>query len=135
MQLGFVSLMIALLAAAGLYTMKDQVQRLERELRGLEAAIAAERGHLDRLRAEWATLNHPGRLARLARAHLDMRPAEPRQIVEIAEIPFRVDLDLDQRDLRAVLPSGVEVPLRLKPPALLALAPATEGRGSGSQAR
>ena len=121
MKLGFASLAIALLAACGLYLLKDQVQRRERELQRLESAIAAERGALSRLRAEWAMLNQPGRIARLARDHLALQPAQPGQIVPIEAIPLRADLELGKRRLTALLPSGVEVPLRLKPPELMSL--------------
>jgi len=120
-RLGLVSLLLALLAASGLYTMKDQVQRREAELRGLQVAIAAERATLGRLRAEWALLNQPGRLARLSAAYLHLQPAQPGQIVAITDVPLRADLELEQRPLTALLPSGVEIPLRLKPPERLTL--------------
>ena len=110
MKLGIIGLALALLAAAGLYTMKDQVQHRERELRGLHVAISAERLVLDRLRAEWAMLNQPGRIARLAAAYLELQPARPGQIV------------------------GVDVPLRLKPAARLS-APAVGPQQTRSGAR
>jgi hypothetical protein len=115
MKLGIVGLALALLAAVGLYTMKDQVQHRERELRGLHVAITAERLALDRLRAEWAMLNQPGRIARLAAAYLELQPARPAQIVGLEAIPLRADLERGDRQLIARLPSGVDVPLRLKP--------------------
>jgi len=140
-RLGLVSLLLALLAASGLYTMKDQVQRREAELRGLQVAIAAERATLGRLRAEWAMLNQPGRIARLAAAYLELQPASPNQIVAIEDIPLRRDLELAERRLMARLPSGGEVPLRLKPaerlawPALLGVAPAAGRQHARSGAR
>jgi hypothetical protein len=60
-------------------------------------------------------LEQPGRLARMAAEHLDLRPAQPTQIMAIADVPRRADLGVDQRVLRVVLPSGAEVDLRLKP--------------------
>jgi cell division protein FtsL len=121
MRVGVLSLAIALLAAFGLFILKDQVQRREDELHGLQVAIAAERAALNRLRAEWAMLNQPSRIARLAADHLELQPAQPGQIVAIEAIPLRADLELGNRQLTAMLPSGVEVPLRLKPPQLLSL--------------
>lgn len=121
MRLALISLALALLAASGLYTLKDRVQRREAELRGLEVAIAAEHAALGRLRAEWAMLNQPGRVARLAAAYLELQPALPNQIVRIDDIPLRLDLELAKRRLTARLPSGAEVPLRLKPAERLAL--------------
>jgi hypothetical protein len=106
--------------------MKDQVQRREAELRGLEVAIAAERAALGRLRAEWAMLNQPSRIARLAAAYLELQPALPGQIVTVEDIPLRLDLELAERRLMARLPSGGEVPLRLKPAERLVL-PALQG--------
>jgi len=114
-RLGVSGVVIALVAACGLYVMKDRVNRLEGELRRHHALVAAEQARLHRLRAEWAMLEQPGRLARMAAEHLDLRPAQPTQIMAIADVPRRADLGVDQRILRVVLPSGAEVDLRLKP--------------------
>jgi hypothetical protein len=114
-RLGLSGLLIALVAASGLYVIKDRVSRLDNELRRQRALVVAEQGRLHRLRAEWAILEQPSRLARLATEHLDLRPARPTQIMTIADLPLRTDLGTDRRDLRVVLPSGAEVDLRLKP--------------------
>lgn len=134
MRLGLASLMLALLAACGLYLLKDQVQRRERELLRVQSAIMAERIALSRLRAEWAMLNQPGRIARLARAHLALQPAQPGQITSIESIPLRADLELGKLRLTALLPSGGEVPLRLKPPELLSLPALSNLPGAGRAA-
>lgn len=120
-RLGIASLALALVAACGLYLLKDQVQRREHELRSVQSAITVERAALARLRAEWALLNQPGRIARLARAHLALQPAQPGQIATIEAIPLRSEIELGRLRLTALLPSGGEVPLRLKPPELLSL--------------
>ena len=73
--------------------MKDRVNRLEGELRHQQALIAVEQSRLHRLRAEWAMLEQPGRIARLAAAHLQLRPAQPTQIMTIADLPRRGDLE------------------------------------------
>jgi cell division protein FtsL len=114
-RLALGGLVIALVAACGLYVMKDRVNRLEGELRRQQAMIAAEQTRLHRLRAEWAMLEQPGRIARLAAAHLDLRPAHPTQIMTIADLPRRADLQVAEGQRRALLPSGGEVILRLKP--------------------
>ena len=114
-RLGVSGLVIALVAACGLYVMKDRVNRLEGELGRHHALVTAEQARLHRLRAEWAMLEQPGRLARMAAEHLDLRPAQPTQIMAIADVPRRADLGVDQRILRVLLPSGAEVDLRLKP--------------------
>ena len=114
-RLALGGLAIALVAACGLYIMKERVNRLEGELRRQEAIIVAEQSRLHRLRAEWAMLEQPGRIARLAAAHLELRPAQPTQIMTIADVPRRADLQVAERELRALLPSGAEVALRFKP--------------------
>lgn len=119
-KLGLASLSIAVLAACALFAMKDQVRRLERELRDLQETIREEAVAIDRLETEWAILNQPGRIARLASAHLGLQPAQPGQIVRIEDIPLRSELELGRRSLQVVLPSGEPTSLRLKPrPSLL----------------
>ena len=92
-RLSFLSLMIAVLAACGVYAFKGQVQSFENDLRRVERAIDRERLEITRLRAEWATLSDPARLARLAKAHLPLEAPSPRQIARIDDIPLRSDLD------------------------------------------
>jgi cell division protein FtsL len=114
-KLSLGGLAVALLAACGLYVMKDRVSRSERELARQQTLVAAEQGQLHRLRAEWAMLERPSRIARLAAEHLDLAPAHPRQIMTVVDLPRRDELEFAERQLRALLPSGVEVDLRLKP--------------------
>jgi cell division protein FtsL len=129
-KLGLASLAIAVLAACALFAMKDQVRRLEGELRALHEALHDEAVAIDRLETEWAVLNQPGRLARLASTHLGLQPAQPAQIVQIDDIPLRSELALGGRSLQVVLPSGEETSLRLKPRARLLDLP-----GLGGEAR
>jgi cell division protein FtsL len=114
-RLALGGLLLALVAACGLYIMKDRVSRLDGELRRQQAMIAAEQTRLHRLRAEWAMLEEPGRIARLAAAHLQLRPAHPTQIMSIDDLPRRAELLVAERQLPALLPSGAEVVLRFKP--------------------
>jgi cell division protein FtsL len=114
-RLALGGLVIALVGACGLYIMKDRVNRLEGELRRQQAMIAAEQTRLHRLRAEWAMLEQPGRLARLAAAHLGLQPAHPTQIMAIDDLPRRAELQVADRSLPALLPSGAGVVLRFKP--------------------
>ena len=115
MKLGLASLSIAVLAACALFAMKDQVRRLEGELHDLQEAVRDEGGAIARLKTEWAILNHPGRIARLAAAHVGLQPAQPGQIVQIDDVPLRRELALGSRSLQVVLPSGEATSLRLKP--------------------
>lgn len=113
--LGMMALVLAVIAACALYALKDQVQRLEGELHRARAAVGVEKTALDRLRTEWTVLTRPGRLERLAQRHLGLVPAQPGQIVRIADVPYRLDLELGKREWQAALPSGASVPLRFKP--------------------
>lgn len=93
LKLGLLSLTIAVLAACGVYGLKNRVQILEKELVRIERLIDREQVEVKRLEAEWATLTHPERLARLAETHLGLRPAAPEQIMAIADIPTRQGVD------------------------------------------
>ncbi|MGI9420654.1 MAG: cell division protein FtsL [Geminicoccaceae bacterium] len=89
LKLGLFGLTVAILAACGVYGLKNRVQDLEKELVRVEHKIEAEQIKIKRLGAEWATLSHPERLARLAETHLGLKPATPLQIATIADMPLR----------------------------------------------
>lgn len=101
LKLSVASLLIAVLAACGVYAFKGEAQRLERELRRVEAAIEREHVEIKRLNAEWATLSDPARLSRLAKGHLKLEPATPRQLARIDDIPLRDELN--QEDAPALV--------------------------------
>lgn len=133
-RVGMFGLILALTLACGLYALKDQVQRLELRLLSVRAAVVAEQTALERLRTEWATLNQPSRLARLAKEHLGLVPAEPRQIMAITDIPLRSQMLLSSRSWQAELASGSTVTLRFKPHGSAGLAQvisAAHGRAAG----
>jgi len=127
LKLGLASLSIAVIAACSLFAMKDQVRRLEGELDDLQTAVQDERAAISRLKTEWAILNQPGRLARLASAYAGLQPAKPGQIARIGDIPLRSELELGSRSLQVVLPSGEAASLRLKPRARLLNHPGLSG--------
>lgn len=106
--------LVALLAVGGVYGTKFQAYRFEAEVAELRRAVTAERRRLHALRAEWAYLNRPQRLARLAERHLDLRPATPKEIASLDELA-REHAVARTPPLVAVLPSGEAVSLRLKP--------------------
>lgn len=112
---GMIGALLTVAAAASLFALKDEVQRAEQNLHRLRAAVVAERDRMDRLRTEWAMLTQPGRLARLAQAHLELDPVLPVQIVETADLPLEMELRLAGQTWTAPLPSGAEGLLRLKP--------------------
>lgn len=109
LKFGLLGLTVAILAACGVYGLKNRVQVLEKELVRVERKIEAERIEIKRLRAEWATLSHPERLARLAETHLGLKPATPLQIVTIADMPMRDDLGDKPALVSSLAPSATSL--------------------------
>ena len=84
------ALWLGLVSVAGgaLFHISYQVERLEAERRALAQAIEQERQTIRILRAEWAYLNQPGRLAEMAEAWTGLAPMRPDQLIaSISEIP------------------------------------------------
>lgn len=84
-----VAIVLTGLMSYGLYNMKYEVRRLEAELAGLQHRIAGERDGLQVLRAEWAYLNRPARLQKLAANHLDLAPLTAAQVGLLEDLPKR----------------------------------------------
>jgi hypothetical protein len=79
--------------AAGLYVFqtKEEVARMERDLRELHRTTEAERARTRLLAAEWARLNDQDRLRSLAQTHLrEMQPMEPQQFVRLEDAHRRL---------------------------------------------
>jgi hypothetical protein len=73
---------------SGLYVFqtKEEVGRLERELRQVHRETEEQRARTRLLLAEWARLNDQDRLRALAQAHLrDMHPMEPQQFLRFED--------------------------------------------------
>ncbi|MEE8204189.1 MAG: hypothetical protein V3S95_09520 [Alphaproteobacteria bacterium] len=75
-------LWVAVVAAMafGLFQIKYAVQRLEDEFARLNRDLLASEEAVHVLRAEWAYLNRPERLAKLASRHLALQPMTAQQI-------------------------------------------------------
>ena len=88
------TLVCALLAAGSglyLYQTKHQAQLLDRQIRHVQDTTAALREHAGVLRADYALLNDPQRLADLAATHLpDLKPTQPAQWSTMAELHKRL---------------------------------------------
>jgi hypothetical protein len=84
-------LWLALVALAGfsLFQLKYRVQGQEQELAHLFHQIQNDRDQIQVLRAEWAHLNDPHRLADLARRYLDLAPVAGVQLVRFTALPPR----------------------------------------------
>ncbi len=91
-----VAIILTGLMSYGLYNMKYEVRRLEARLAGLQDNIAVDRADLQVLRAEWAYLNRPARLQRLATRHLDLVPLKAAQVGLLKDLPLK---EFDQKKL------------------------------------
>ncbi|MFN3076910.1 MAG: hypothetical protein ABT940_08540 [Alphaproteobacteria bacterium] len=70
-----------------LFLLKHEVQSLEDDLDRINRSVRTGEESIHVLQAEWAFLNDPPRLRRLAETHLHMTPTLPRQITTIAALP------------------------------------------------
>jgi hypothetical protein len=74
-----------------LYQVKHQAQLVDREIRRIREATGAARERAGVLRAEYALLNDPDRLAQLATAYVpDLKSTQPAQWSSMAEIDRRL---------------------------------------------
>lgn len=79
-----------------LFSVKYQVMDLEEEQKRFVSELDDERRAVHVLRAEWATLNNPGRIRELAQVHLGLVPMLPHQVVGVSgvqAIPARIVID------------------------------------------
>lgn len=85
---------LCMLAAAGslmyLYQAKHAAQVMDREIAGLIKTADQTRERTGLLRAEYAMLNDPERLAQLASAHLQLTPLAPAQFARLADLGSRL---------------------------------------------
>jgi len=117
-------LALVALAGFGLFELKYRVQAQERELSRLVHQIQDDRDHIQVLRAEWAHLNDPHRLADLARRYLDLAPVAGLQIVRFDALPSRPAPVVDNGTADSPDPSAIAllaqlgsvgVPAKVKP--------------------
>lgn len=73
-----------------LYQSKHHAQVLDREIMRTIKQTEATRERTGMLRAEWALLNEPDRLAELAKAHTSLQTLKPTQFVALAELSTRL---------------------------------------------
>ncbi|MEE3626871.1 hypothetical protein UCD39_23310 [Nitrospirillum sp. BR 11752] len=82
-------LCLATVASGILYHTSYRVQEEQEHLASLNRQIAQEQQSIQVLRAEWAYLNDPTRLERLATEHLTLRPTKAEQMVAMAAVPVK----------------------------------------------
>jgi hypothetical protein len=85
---------LTLIAAAGaglyLYQEKHRAQMIDREINRIVHATEQTRDRTGMMRAEWAALNEPDRLAGLAQQHLALQTMGPGQFVTLADLASRL---------------------------------------------
>jgi hypothetical protein len=81
---------LTLIAAAGaglyLYQEKHRAQMMDREINRVVHATEQTRDRVTMVRAEWAVLNEPDRLAGLAAQYLSLQTMTPGQFVQVADL-------------------------------------------------
>ena len=89
---------ICMLLAGGsglyLYQAKHRSQLLDREIARTIKSTEATRERIGAMRAEWALLNEPERLAELSQQHLGLRQLDPKQFVALADLGARLPAPL-----------------------------------------
>lgn len=81
------------LMLVGVYALKYQTVDTANEMRALESAIEAQQNDLSSLRADWAYLNQPSRIAPIIERNLELLELQivsQEQFITIDEIPMRV---------------------------------------------
>lgn len=80
------SFVLAAVTGYGMYQLTYDVVGLEEELGERNRQILARQEAIHVLNAEWAYLNAPGRLQRLADRYLDLRPLSVNQVVPVSAL-------------------------------------------------
>jgi len=93
-RLTFVWILLAGVAAFGLFHVTFAVRDIESKLRTLNRQIGDDRQAIHVLEAEWAYLNQPSRLTELSERHLGMVPLTARQIGEVSGLPTHRPLEI-----------------------------------------
>ena len=93
-----------------LYQSKHHAQVLDREIMRTIKHTEATRERTGMLRAEWALLNEPDRLAELAKAHTALQTLKPTQFVALADLATRLPAPVAPYQARLPLDAEPEEP-------------------------
>jgi cell division protein FtsL len=116
MNLNTAFLALTLLVAYGTYHVKYDAQRNLKQIRTIERQIQEEKDRERVLAADWALLNEPARLQRLAQRHLALAPIEPTQIASVVDLKGRVPvLSASSQEPRPDLEPGLVKQAGLEP--------------------
>lgn len=94
-----------------LYQSKHQAQVLDREIMRTIKQTETTRDRTGMLRAEWALLNEPDRLAELAKAHTSLQTLKPTQFVALADLSARLPGTVAQHQEQLPVESEPEEPV------------------------
>lgn len=125
--------MAALACAVVVFEFKGTVRTIDRQIVSTNREIEQQRWRLQTLRADYAYLTRPERLAMQA-AQLGMVPASTRQMTQVTSIAFDSQVAFAGRALPVTLPGGETVELRFKPTSASYAAGEGEGADQGDVA-
>lgn len=89
----FISLMLFVATAYGLFFIKEKVVYMKSELHEVKKQIKYERNSIHILRAEFAYLSSPKRLAKLNDNYLQLRTTDTKQIVSAFGVEAITEVD------------------------------------------
>jgi len=111
--------LICMVLAAGsglyLYQAKHQAQLLDEQIAHILKDTDHARQRTGELMAEYALLNDPSRLQDLANAHLHLRPTEPTQFTNLAELSRRLPAPGAPPQAAPEPPADIAVPVAAAP--------------------
>jgi len=123
---------ICMLAAGAsglfLYQTKHRAVMLDRQIMAVLKQTDATRERIGVMRAEWALLNEPDRLAELSGKHLGLRTLSPTQFVSVADLGSRLPLPDAPGTSYAAAEDALPPPAALPMAALAAPAPRVAAR-------
>jgi len=85
--LNYILVGLLFVAWIGLFSVKDAARETNARAADLERTVSLEHGRIDDLMTEWAILNQPAYLQRLAQVNLGLNATDPRQIVTMSALP------------------------------------------------
>lgn len=117
-------LLIATATVAGtLFWLKHVVTGLEDELQARQQELLQEQEAIHVLKAEWAYLNRPDRLARLAARNLNLAPVNGVQLTGLSSLPWPLEMTEPHPDFKP----GTPPPLPVVPVPMPNVQPPTGG--------
>ena len=115
-------LVLLFVTAAATFQLKYSVVQLERRIDRVSTRIADTAQDIRTLQADITFRTRPERIVPLA-AKLGMVPLDVGRMTTLAQLPDHAAMAAADRVVPVLLPSGAEVPVRLKPLSVQAVRP------------